>query len=372
MRVGLLAPPHSREAGGGHTYVDMIFSAVERFAFSAETVVLDFREIDYFPETSIVDDGDVAPLPPANIRVTRSVNHHARLHRLDLIWFVTPSTIITPNLPFLVTVWDLAHRYYPFFPEVSSMGWTWQEREDYYRTVLPRASYVLSGTSRGAQEIGTCYGIPRERIRVVPLPAPSFDTEADREACPVQGRYLFYPAQFWAHKNHVRAIKALRLLVADAAYADVKLVLTGSDQGNERFVRQLVEDAGLADHVVFLGFVERPVVASLYRNAAALLYLSFLGPDNLPPLEAFACRCPVVISDHAGHREQLGDGALYADPLDEAAIADTVKRLLENPALREELIAKGETLHRSRGVESYMSAVDAIFADFAAHRSCWP
>ncbi len=371
MRVGLLAPPHSKEAGGGYTYVAMVFAAVERFAFRAEIVILDFRAIDYFPESDIVDDESVRPSAPVNVRFTRALNHHIRLHRLDLLWLVTPSTIMTPSIPFIVTVWDLAHRYYPFFPEVSKYGWTWQEREDYHRTTLPRASYVLTGTRRGAHEITTCYGIPDERIRVIPLPAPRIDAKIGEAASPVKGRYLFYPAQFWPHKNHVRAIRALRLLVEDAAYKDLGLVFVGADKDNEGFVRQLVRDEGVTDHVHFLGFVERPVVEALYRNAAALLYLSFLGPDNLPPLEAFDCLCPVIISDHAGHREQLGDAALYVDPLDEKAIADAVRTLLGDPSLREKLVERGAKANETRRIESYLSAIDGIFAEFAAYRLCW-
>lgn len=372
MRIGLLAPPHSEDAGGGFTYVSMIFDAIRGFDFRAEIIVLDFREIDYFPEDLISGEVDIGTDYPAavNIRFTRSLNHHLRLHKVDLVWLVTPSTIVVPCIPFVMTVWDLAHRQFPFFPEVSTQGWTWQQRESYFQTLLPRASYILTGTVRGASEIKTCYGIPDERIRVIPLPAPRPAFENPDAPMPFKGRYLFYPAQFWAHKNHLRAIRALRLLREDETYSDLHLVFVGSDQANEGFIRQMVDDEGMACHVHFLGFVGRDAVEVLYRNAEALLYLSFFGPDNLPPLEALSFNCPVVLSDHPGHREQLADAAVFVNPLDERAIADGVRQL--SPELRTRLAIRGQEIIASRRIEMYLSAVRDVFEEFQAYQASWP
>jgi glycosyltransferase involved in cell wall biosynthesis len=89
------------------------------------------------------------------------------------------------------------------------------------------------------------------------------------------------------------------------------VVFCGSDKGNESYIKQMAAELDLADQVKFLGFVPQEDLCSLYRNAFALTYVTFNGPNGLPPLEAFALGCPVVASKILG--EQLGDGALLVD-----------------------------------------------------------
>src|SRR5256885_13294906 len=61
-----------------------------------------------------------------------------------------------------------------------------------------------------------------------------------------------------------------------------------------------------ADQVEIRDFAARDEVLALYRTAAALVFPTFFGPDNLPPLEAFAAGCPVLASRVEGADEQLG------------------------------------------------------------------
>ena len=63
--------------------------------------------------------------------------------------------------------------------------------------------------------------------------------------------------------------------------------------------RQAAE-RGLAGAVHILGFVSDEELVALYQHAHALLYLSRFGPENLPPLEAFALGCPAIVEDVCG------------------------------------------------------------------------
>ena len=71
----------------------------------------------------------------------------------------------------------------------------------------------------------------------------------------------------------------------------------------------------MSEHLTVLGYVPDEELPALYRRARALVMPTFLGPTNIPPLEAFACDCPVAISGIYGMPEQLGDAALYFDPV---------------------------------------------------------
>jgi hypothetical protein len=103
----------------------------------------------------------------------------------------------------------------------------------------------------------------------------------------------------------------------------------------------MVERLGLSGQVVFTGFVTQQELAELYRGAAMMVYASFCGPENLPPLEAFALGCPVVAADVPGAFEQLGEAALLFDPLSPEDMADKIHALLAQPERRDDLRKKG-------------------------------
>ncbi len=122
-------------------------------------------------------------------------------------------------------------------------------------------------------------------------------------------RYLFYPAQFWPHKNHLRLVEALGIL--RRRDIRVPLVLTGSWSGTlrERTFEKMMSHArslNVDEQLTVLGYVPDSDMAGLYRRAAALVFPTFFGPTNLPIVEAWALGCPVVTSDIRGIREQVG------------------------------------------------------------------
>ena len=140
---------------------------------------------------------------------------------------------------------------------------------------------------------------------------------------------------------------------------------------NEQYVRQIAAELDLITQVHFLGFVPQQDLISIYRNAFALTFLSFFGPDNLPPLEAFALGCPVVASNVSGAQEQLGDAALLVNPRDPEHIAKAIKLLHDDPTLYQTLIQRGlERASRWTG-EDYVKGVLSILDEFEPIRRCW-
>jgi glycosyltransferase involved in cell wall biosynthesis len=273
--------------------------------------------------------------------------------------------------PFLFTLFDLGHLMHPYFPELSDRG-EWDRRQQHFSRYLPRAAGVIVPNSAGKDQLLRHFPVEENRVICLPHPTPEFalraasegdDTER-RERLGVRGRYLFYPAQFWAHKNHYNAVRAL------ARLPEYQLVLVGSDKGQAGHVSALVSELGLEGRVHTLGFVEVHDLVALYRGAHALLYPSFLGPENLPPLEAFALGCPVVAADVPGAREQLGDAAPLVCPTDPEAMAAAVRRL-EDDAERARRVESGRRLAGEYTAERYVRGVFAFLDDFEHIRRCW-
>lgn len=296
-------------------------------------------------------------------------------NKIDLTWSFTPSCP-TMETPYITTVWDLQHRLQPYFPEVSVKG-EWQKREETFGEMLQRATYIITGTEQGKKEIKEFYNISSERIKIFPFPKPEVssiggykDTISVLQKYNIPSNYLFYPAQFWPHKNHMAILLAVKSL-KDCYNLILPVVFTGSNQGNQEYIRDQVKKLNLLDQVYFLGFVSQEDLIKLYTHAFALIFMSFFGPDNLPPLEAFCLNCPVIASDIPGAKEQLGNAALLARPNDEQQIAESIKMLYEDPILRETLINRG-TMHSSKWqVKDYIGNMLVLFDEFECVRRCW-
>jgi glycosyltransferase involved in cell wall biosynthesis len=310
---------------------------------------------------------------------TESINQleqSIRSQGIDIVWFLTPPGIVVSS-PFITVVWDLEHRLRPYFPEVSVTGWTWDAREKSYSTVLPRASRVLTGTQAGKDEILRFYGLDPNNVEVVPFPVPGISVGGRtdwlpniREKYGIKQDFVFYPAQFWPHKNHVNLLLALQVLKRSHGL-EIDMVFTGSDMGNLGHVLRTIDELALRDQVRVLGFVPREDLEALYRNAIALTFASFFGPDNIPPLEAFALDCPVVASRVAGAVEQLGEAALLFDPTHPHDIARAIVAVHRDRELREKLLRNGAKIASERTLERYIAQVCKILDDFEPIRRCW-
>jgi len=242
---------------------------------------------------------------------------------------------------------------------------------------LQRATFVIVGTEIGGDEVRQFFQVPPDRIRKLPHPTPRFALQAGTQGSGqgvgkygLKSPFLFYPAQFWAHKNHVNLLLALQLL-RERGGLELPLALTGSDKGNLDHVKALCESLGLGSQVRMLGHVEQETLVGLYRSALALIYPSFSGPENLPPLEAFALGCPVIAADVPGAREQLGDAAIFFDPRDPGKIADAIESVYTSNELRDALVAKGRMRASAWTTRNFVNGVYAMVDEFVPIRRCW-
>jgi glycosyltransferase involved in cell wall biosynthesis len=303
------------------------------------------------------------------------LNTKALEHKIEFMWF--PALMFQAvDVPYALTIWDLQHRLQTFFPEVSVSGTNFFEREKFYQQCVPNASYIIIGNKAGAKQVEKFYNFPAKRIKTIPLATPQFalsDAMSDDEILTKHGlkknSFIFYPAQFWPHKNHIRILKALKILQQQGI--DLQCVFTGSDKGNETYIKQKVSEFALNEKVKFLGFVKESELVSLYKNASALVFASMFGPDNLPPLEAMALKCPVICSNSDGMEEQLGDAALFFNPLNENELAQKISLLLSDDNLRQQQAAKGYQLAHILTPENHIKKFLDLVDEFAPIRECW-
>ena len=300
-------------------------------------------------------------------------------HGVKLLFY--PSQFVRPikNVPFIASHWDIAHRSTFAFPEFSF--YLQDERDRYYKDFLPRALMVLVESEAGKRELIRYSGLNDERIGVVPIFAGSCASlnvsEIEQEkVLDVLGlekfKYFYYPAQYLAEKNHYAIIEALSLITAK--YPDYKVVFTGSSSkvlfGTLDYLKTEVLELGIVDKVVFAPFQSIEGVYSLYKKACAHIMASYVGPTNMPPLEAMFIGCPVICSDISGHKEEMGDAAIYFDPKKSKQLADAMVEMIEN---REFYLAKiqKQSLITNFTMENALSSINKNFLEASIIRRTW-
>jgi len=302
-------------------------------------------------------------------------------HGIDLVYFVSPTgmAVSLEVTNYITTLWDLCHRDDLEFPEVRENR-IFEAREKLYRTILPKAVAVFVDSEQGKKNAVRRYGVDDERLHVLPFsPAPAVQNHSGSESSTeeriaekysLSAPYVYYPAQFWSHKNHAYLLEGLRVL-EDKHGVKVGAIFSGGDKGNLHHVKDVVQRLGLSDRVRFAGFVPNEEIPLLYRQSLALVMPTYFGPTNLPPLEAFALGVPVLYPDKAGLRVQVGDAALLMDLDDPSTMSRHLFDLLTKPELREEMVMRGKDRLNAFSDDERLLLLESILNDFRRRMLCW-
>jgi glycosyltransferase involved in cell wall biosynthesis len=266
---------------------------------------------------------------------------------VDLVHFPVQDAFVT-DLPSIYQPHDLLHLHHPeFFSD-----WERERRERIYRTHCERAELVVAMTSWGKRDLVERYGLPDERVAVIPgasvlweYPEPSSgDLERLRARLSLPDGFLLYPAQTWPHKNHEALLDALALIRRREGIA-VPLVCPGRRNRNFDRIEFLMRELGLAETTIFPGFVSPVELRGLYELATGLVFPSRFEGWGLPICEALSAGLPVASSNATGLPDLVRDAGLLFDPGEVEGIAGAVQRLWESEELRRELAERG----RERG-----------------------
>jgi len=268
-------------------------------------------------------------------------------------------------VPALATIHDLMHRYERRFPEIGT-NWQYAWREWHFKNTCKWSHGILVDSQLGKQHIIDSYQIDPSRLHVLPFIAPSYldDKKLLVDSIPdtcLPKKFLFYPAQFWEHKNHKRLVKAIFLL--KSRFPDIKLVLAGAKKNEYTSVQNLVIQLGLVEDVIFLGYISDNEMGHLYRRARAMIMPTFSGPTNIPPLEAMKSGCPAAVSNIYAMPEQTKGAALLFDPESVEDIATAIAKLWEDDELCRELSERGEIVCGEWTKEHFDTRVSKIISE---------
>jgi glycosyltransferase involved in cell wall biosynthesis len=274
--------------------------------------------------------------------------------------------------PVVVTCHDLDAFRSLVGPERERRPWWFRATMRRVMTGLGRAAHVICDTGAVRDQLVEHGLVAPGRLTVVPLPvhpdfAPFVDRAADAEAARLLG-----PADGSAIELlHVginvprKRVGFLLRMFAElrARHPTLRLLRVGGRLTYRQL--GLCADLGIPfDSVVELPFLERPVLAAVYRRSAALLTTSQREGFGWPVVEAMACGTPVVASDLPVFREVGGEAVTYAPLRDLRAWVEAVDRLLHDRRDRRQWRGRREAaLERAAAfdLESYAHGVTAVY-----------
>jgi glycosyltransferase involved in cell wall biosynthesis len=246
--------------------------------------------------------------------------------------------------PFVFTLHDMQERYYPKYFTFKTRVLRWILKN----AMAKKAYKIICESEYVKSDIVKFTGVSRNKVSVIQSPPPQafvnirFDeinVEVVRRKYNLPKKYIFYPAQCWFHKNHIKLVEAFNLVRNEID--DVYLILTGSQQTNYCNVMKRVEELNLHDKVKHLGYIDYEDLPYLYKMSQMLMMPTLFESISIPIYEAFALKVPVCSSNVVGLPEQIGDAGLIFDPLDIVDMANKIKIYLTNEKLAQEKAQKG-------------------------------
>ena len=275
----------------------------------------------------------------------------SRLNRLRVDIFHSPSFMI-PLRRFkgkiIVTFHDLIPLKFPqYTPRAKKKKFFWL-----YKWVIRRAAKIsdaiITGSRNTKKDIIQHLNAADEKIEVIPYGidpdylTADFPTPIDflKKKFGISGKIILAVGREDPYKNILGLVKAFEKLIS-AGKHNYYLILVGEKDERYPEVRNFVMEKGLSQRIFFTGYLEEDKLANAYREADILVHPALYEGFGFPPLEAMACGTPVISSDRASLPEVLDEAAIFIDPTDIDALAQTIDYLLTHPELQNYLRQKG-------------------------------
>jgi glycosyltransferase involved in cell wall biosynthesis len=214
---------------------------------------------------------------------------------------------------------------------------------------IRRADAIIAISEYTKKTLIDHLGLSADRITVVPraveldrfFPVPVGDDFRANYDLPANQQYVLYVGSEDPRKNLPALMRAFARLCNEVEH--VKLIKVGAPHfsGEREKLKALIDELGIADHVLFMNHVPDGDLPLFYNVADVTVMPSLYEGFGLPALESIACGTPVVVANAASLPEVVGDAGCVVDPSNVSAFAQALQRILNDRDFRDDLSQKG-------------------------------
>lgn len=238
---------------------------------------------------------------------------------IDLLFCpMTAVTYAEPGIPTVSIIYDLQHEYYPQFFSSHEL----EHRRKVFKDLVEVADVLICISEYTKRTVVEKYNYDPERIFAIHISVQERLEHPDKNELKVWlsqkglllGGYIFYPANFWPHKNHRMLLTAFNMYIKKHQERNLKLVFTGSLIGDYQDIKDAIKIMGLDDQILILGYVSDQEIGYLMAGCKYIIFPSLYEGFGIPVVEAMAFAKPVLCSNTTSLPEVGGEAPLYFDP----------------------------------------------------------
>jgi glycosyltransferase involved in cell wall biosynthesis len=262
--------------------------------------------------------------------------------KLLIFFSITWKGLLLKKIAFISSVLDVCHVDFwkkKKFKEISSI--VFYVREYLYKKILPSSFRIIAESNDLKIKIVKLYKLKSNCIVSIPnLPSSLLynkkktKTESVIKKYNIPEKFYFYPAQFWEHKNHLVILKAIKNFKSKKK--DINFVFCGRDKGYLANIQNRINEYGIEKNITILGYVDDSELFLLYRLCEAIVMPSYFGPSNIPPVEAWSLKVPVLYSSL--NRSHGKNACLYFNADSSTQLSKAILKLNSN---KKKLVKKG-------------------------------
>lgn len=300
-------------------------------------------------EDAVVCRGDgveklTPPMKYYSLREQIDLPRILRKHQADLLHSPHFNLPLVRVCPYVVTIHDVI--YLACREDLPSrLG------RLYYRAMMgaavKRADRIITDSEYSKRDTQRFFDIDEARMDVI---YPGVDQTIRKTVESVKKRevqdrygivssYLIYTGIYKLRKNHAGLLKSFKVFLEKGG--DAQLVIAGPMADGEATLRKMATDLGVAERVIFTGFVPDGDLPALYSGAQVYACPSLYEGFGFTVLEAMACGVPVVCSKETSLPEVAGAAALYADARNPQEFGNALYQAYRDQGLRAMLVSKG-------------------------------
>jgi glycosyltransferase involved in cell wall biosynthesis len=234
------------------------------------------------------------------IKINHPFYKFIKRNKYDIIIFLGPSQMskFCKEVAFISNIWDLDHKKNSQFPEHNSNN-IYEQKEKLFNEITTRAFKILVPHESNKNDLINFYKADEANIitqNFIPMLPTIYDKNKHNKELynnlfnnfklPHNKIIIFYPAQFWAHKNHKYIIDAAEIL-KNKNNTKYLFIFFGGNKGNYKYLKDLIIKKKLGNIIKILTYLSDDEVIALYLNSNGVVMPTYCGPTNLPIYESF-------------------------------------------------------------------------------------
>ena len=266
-------------------------------------------------------------------RLPKIYSAQKKAAKIDMLFKYYADASIEMN-PMVLWIPDFQEKFLPHYFSEEDIA----QRQTYYENIAENGEHIVFSSYNAHGHFQTFF--PASHIKKYVLqfavvhPALNFlDASAVKKKYNLSETYFFTPNQFWAHKNHMVLLKAVKLLKDKGVECTVAFSGNATDDRHADYMEKInnyIKENGIQDNVRFLGFLPREDQLTLMKEAKAIVQPSFFEGWSTVVEDAKSLNAYIILSNIDVHKEQIQHNCSFFDPHNDFELSGLLEKFLKD------------------------------------------